>query len=233
MILGNQEIIIFAMDFDGTITKKSEWPELGEPNWDVINAIKRAQASGAKFILWTNREDTDSKHPGCLTKAIKFCKECGITFDAINENLPIVGDYYDSDVRKISADYYIDDKSPGSIEWFLRSWGGPPPELSLEYRYKLPNLENSRYDILKGEIAGYIEYDITQADHWLGQGAYDPVLEIKLSGDMLPFTVKKYMDFKYQKVIDIGFDLGSAQVDCRGILDTVRRTINVSFRFMK
>lgn len=123
MIFGDQKIDIIAIDFDGTITTKSAWPEIGDINPRVVRAIKNAQDQGVKFILWTNREDTNTKYPGCLTKALDFCKEHGIVFDAVNENLPIVGEYLDMNTRKITADYYIDDKSPGSIEWFLEEYG--------------------------------------------------------------------------------------------------------------
>lgn len=123
MTFGDKEVIIIAIDFDGTITKENLWPEIGEIDHRVVEAIKKAQTLGVKFVLWTNREDSNSKYPGCLTRALDLCREHGIVFDSVNENLPIVGEYYDLDVRKISADYYIDDKSPGSIDWFLDTYG--------------------------------------------------------------------------------------------------------------
>lgn len=47
-----------------------------------------------------------------LRAAIKLCNDNSLYFDAINENLPEVLAMYDNvDSRKITADYYIDDKS--------------------------------------------------------------------------------------------------------------------------
>ena len=114
---------IIAIDFDGTITTEIAYPELGKPNLKVINAIKNAQSQGVKFILWTNRQDDNVEVPQCLTAAVELCRFYGIEFDAINDNLPEVNEIFIVNARKITADYYVDDKSPGSIEWFLDKYG--------------------------------------------------------------------------------------------------------------
>ena len=96
--------MIYAVDFDGTLSL-GRWPEVGEPNKPLFEFLIREQTAGAKVILWTNR------HGALLMGAIEYCKHRGLTFDAVNENLPEIIDLYESDSRKISADVYIDDKA--------------------------------------------------------------------------------------------------------------------------
>jgi cytidyltransferase-like protein len=94
---------VIAVDFDGCICKLA-WPNIGEPNWDIINALKEEKANGTKLILWSCRCGD------LLDDAIKACAEWGITFDAVNENIPErLLKYGFADSRKISADEYWDD----------------------------------------------------------------------------------------------------------------------------
>ena len=44
-----------AIDFDGCLCTDA-FPEIGEPNWAVINRAKTEQQAGAGLILWTCRE---------------------------------------------------------------------------------------------------------------------------------------------------------------------------------
>lgn len=92
-----------AVDFDGTICENA-WPGIGEPNWELINWLCWWREKGNKLILWTNR--TGEK----LEEAVTACKTWGLRFDAVNENLPERILFYGNDCRKISADYYIDDR---------------------------------------------------------------------------------------------------------------------------
>lgn len=98
---------IIAIDFDGTITLKDnrKWKrnkytnDIMEPNTKVIEKIKEVR-NDYYFILWTNR------YGKALKDAVKFCKNNGIEFDAVNKNIvPFKSS------RKIVADYYLDDKS--------------------------------------------------------------------------------------------------------------------------
>lgn len=94
---------VIAVDFDGCICQLA-WPSIGEPNWEIINALKEEKAKGTKLILWSCRCGD------LLDEAIKACAEWGITFDAVNENIPDrLLKYGYSDSRKISADEYWDD----------------------------------------------------------------------------------------------------------------------------
>lgn len=96
---------IWAVDFEGTMTVKSKFPNIGTPNVSVIELLKTARAQGVKLILWTCRE---GKY---LTDALEWCKDYGLEFDAVNENLPEAIEYLGCDTRKVIADLYIDDKS--------------------------------------------------------------------------------------------------------------------------
>ncbi len=94
---------IIAVDFDNTICF-SHWPDLGEPNLRLIGTLKELKQNGNKLILWTCRNGAD------LQRAVVWCEQQGLQFDAINENLPETIALYGGDSRKITADYYIDDR---------------------------------------------------------------------------------------------------------------------------
>lgn len=93
-----------AIDFDGCICQ-SKYPEIGEPNWHVIEEAKKEQATGAGLILWTCRAGKE------LDAAIAACKEWGLNFDAVNQSLPEWIEAWGSDSRKVGADEYWDDKA--------------------------------------------------------------------------------------------------------------------------
>lgn len=93
---------ILAVDFDGTLCENA-WPGIGAPRQDVIDRLKAEQAAGAKTILWTCRRGAK------LTRALLWCLQHGICFDAVNENLPEVVIAFGGDCRKIYATEYWDD----------------------------------------------------------------------------------------------------------------------------
>ncbi len=99
-----EEYKIFAVDFDGTLCY-SNWPELGDPNTVLIDYLKKCKALGHKIILWTCRAGEP------LENAVSWCKEQGLIFDAINDNLPEIVALYGNNSRKITCDYYIDDRA--------------------------------------------------------------------------------------------------------------------------
>lgn len=103
---------IIAVDFDGTLCKNN-YPDIGEPNTKLINYLKTIKEDGNKLILWTCRKNEK------LTDAVKWCKEKGLIFDAVNENLQESIKFFDGDSRKIFADIYIDDKSHKDIDELL------------------------------------------------------------------------------------------------------------------
>lgn len=95
---------IIAVDFDGTLFTE-EYPNIGKPKWRVINWCKERQAKGDILILWTCREGEN------LREAIEMCKEVGLVFDYVNENVPSRIKRRGNDCRKIGADIYLDDKA--------------------------------------------------------------------------------------------------------------------------
>ena len=95
---------IIAVDFDGTLCY-SNWPDLGEPNRPLIEYLRAQRQSGNKLILWTCRAGE------ALERAVSWCRDHDLTFDAINDNLPEIVALYGNNSRKITCDYYIDDKA--------------------------------------------------------------------------------------------------------------------------
>lgn len=95
---------IIAVDFDGTLCE-NKWPDIGEPNWDVIKYCKDEQKKGAKIILWTCRDGVEA------VNAIMWCLNHGLNPDACNSNIPQIIGEFGGDCRKIFADEYIDDKA--------------------------------------------------------------------------------------------------------------------------
>lgn len=102
---------IIAVDFDGTLCE-NKWPEIGEPNEMLFLYLLKQQSVGNKIILWTCRTGR------LLDEAIQMCKNKGLIFDAVNENLPETIKWMVGDSRKIYADIYIDDRNyiPGFEE---------------------------------------------------------------------------------------------------------------------
>ena len=105
--------LVIAVDFDGTLCEFA-FPKIGEQTEkqkELMSLLVYMKSQGHKLILWTNRGDNE-EYP-VLTEAIEWCKERGLEFDAINQNLP--------DQKKLSgpspkimADFYIDDKA---LKW--------------------------------------------------------------------------------------------------------------------
>lgn len=108
---------IIAVDFDGTLYKGHQFPEIGEPRTWLIELLKQWQMLGCKLILWTCREDVDEGDIAeysprlYLTEAIEWCKEHGLKFDAVNQNYIETRDPSIKTSRKVFAHLYIDDRS--------------------------------------------------------------------------------------------------------------------------
>lgn len=95
---------IIAVDFDGTLCE-NKYPKIGEANKELIDYLKKRQENGEKLILWTARNEEQTQ------QAVKWCKEQGLIFDAVNENLPEIIEAFGGDSRKIFANEYIDDRN--------------------------------------------------------------------------------------------------------------------------
>ena len=91
--------MIICVDFDKTLSLGTRYPHIGKPNTELFSLLNSLQNLGHTIILWTCREGEP------LDKAVIWCKENGLEFDYVNQNVPWLG----FDCRKIVADWYIDD----------------------------------------------------------------------------------------------------------------------------
>lgn len=107
---------IVAVDFDGTLVQGAKFPEIGELNVDLANALISGKYKDWKKILYTHR----SGHT--LDLIIPYLKDLesrlGIKFDAINDNVQEVKDaLHGGPIKKVWFDEFIDDKAiiPSSL----------------------------------------------------------------------------------------------------------------------
>lgn len=99
-----------AVDFDGTIVTH-EYPAIGRPIPFAIDVLKRLIEDGHQLILWTVREGE------LLDEAVRYCRERGVEFYAVNANYPEAAADQQSP-RKLLVDLWIDDRNIGGLpEW--------------------------------------------------------------------------------------------------------------------
>lgn len=99
--------LIIAVDFDDTLAKAGEkYPEIGEPTYLLTTLIgfRKIFKEHLQIILWTCRAGE------ALQMAIDYCKERGLEFDAINEDVPATLKWK-SKTPKPFAHIYIDDRN--------------------------------------------------------------------------------------------------------------------------
>ena len=92
---------IVAVDFDGTLSLDSQYPNIGRFNTHLYEALMKLKGIGWSIVLWTCREGKE------LKEAVECCKMNGLEFDAINEN----PSHVPFKSRKVVADMYIDDRA--------------------------------------------------------------------------------------------------------------------------
>lgn len=106
---------IIGVDFDGTLAVTANtYPKVQEPIQETIDYILEEQKKGAYLILVTMRENNE------LTEAVMWCKERGIVFDAVNDNLSFMKEAFNNNPRKIFCTEYIDDRNLGGMEYILQ-----------------------------------------------------------------------------------------------------------------
>lgn len=101
--------MVIAVDFDGTITDKNEFPKIGKWKEHALDAIKNLQLHGHKIIMWTCREGT------YLDDARTALEKEYIYLDGFNFSP------YQLQSRKIVADVYVDDKNVfmvDDVDWY-------------------------------------------------------------------------------------------------------------------
>lgn len=98
--------MIIAVDFDGVLCK-NRFPQIGEPDYDMISKIRQLSDLGHEMVLWTSRTGQE------LDDAVDWCGDRGLHFCAVNENAPSNRRKYmmkyPNGTRKAYADLYIDD----------------------------------------------------------------------------------------------------------------------------
>ena len=92
---------MIAVDFDQTLAYGT-YPECGKPNVRLIDWLNECKKNGCKLILFTCREGKP------LEDAVEWCKEHGLEFDAVNDNLEEVKQRLGANPRKVLFDHYID-----------------------------------------------------------------------------------------------------------------------------
>lgn len=106
---------IIGVDFDGTLaTIDKPYPAIGRPIQEVINYILEEQSHGAYLVLITMREGI------ALEGALMWCEDQGIKFDAVNDNLPHMKEWFGNNPRKIFVNEYIDDNNFGGIDYVIQ-----------------------------------------------------------------------------------------------------------------
>lgn len=97
--------MIFAVDFDGTIVENA-YPDIGLLRPGAVEALRLMRAHGHTIIIWTCRYGQE------LEDMVHFLDGHRIPYDYVNDcpKMPLP-------VRKIYADYYIDDRSVSSWTW--------------------------------------------------------------------------------------------------------------------
>ena len=101
--ISDEKIRTIAVDFDGTLCVGSKFPAIGAPKKELIDYLIACREHGKKVILWSCREGAD------LDAAVGWCRERGLEFDAVNENL--ASEWLCGNPRKVVADLYIDDRA--------------------------------------------------------------------------------------------------------------------------
>ena len=126
----SKRIEIWAVDFDGTLCE-STWPGIGRPNIKLIDLLIKSRKEGIKLILWTCREGEK------LQEAVKWCRDHGLEFDAVNDNLPEMISLHGNNCRKVFAAKYIDDLSADKEQYGIPFHGEPEPDKELIEKYPI------------------------------------------------------------------------------------------------
>ena len=105
---------IIGVDFDGTLAvTRGTYPEIQRPIQEIIDYVKSEQDKGAYVILITMREGA------VLHDAVMWCMDQGLIFDAVNDNLPHMKEFFQNNPRKIFCTEYLDDMNIGGIDHVL------------------------------------------------------------------------------------------------------------------
>lgn len=105
---------IIGVDFDGTLAvTRSSYPRIQQPISEILEYVIEEKQNGAEVILITMREGKE------LEDAVEWCRKQGLEFDAVNDNLPYIQEYFRGNPRKIFFNEYIDDRNVGGITYII------------------------------------------------------------------------------------------------------------------
>ena len=106
--------MIIAVDFDGILAQTNvPFPQIGTPNYRMLEFVGNLIQDGHEVILWTSRTGA------ALNDALTWCYRYGLEFCAVNDqassNKLKYSHIYPQGTRKVNADIYLDDHSPDFI----------------------------------------------------------------------------------------------------------------------
>ena len=105
---GVEEIRILGLDFDGTVTKVNNYPNVGEFRPGSMDTLKAFQKAGGKVLLWTCRQGRPLAH------ALDVMDAEGFVPNWVNSPTIITQGY------KPYYDLLIDDRALGCpLDWFF------------------------------------------------------------------------------------------------------------------
>lgn len=101
-----------GIDFDGTLTLDpgDSYPIIAPPRWPLVRLCRLWAAQGHRLVLITLRED-GGPLGNVLSAALDWCTRRGLTFAAVNDNLPDRSARWGSNPRKVAVDVMIDDRA--------------------------------------------------------------------------------------------------------------------------
>lgn len=106
---------IIGVDFDGTLAiTRGTYPRIQGPIQEIIDYVISEQKKGAHLVLVTMREGKE------LEDAVAWCKEQGLEFEAVNDNLDYMKEFFHSNPRKVFVNEYLDDTNFGGIDYILQ-----------------------------------------------------------------------------------------------------------------
>lgn len=106
-----------ALDLDGVLWPDT-WPEIGPVDREMVRAIGKVQHLGVQIVFWTCRERN------LLDRAIWKCQDAGLvpTRGMVNVTPIERVQHFGSAPSKISADWYVDDRSVGYTRNGTLAW---------------------------------------------------------------------------------------------------------------
>lgn len=122
----SEKLFVVALDFDGTLVDRGQWPGMG-PDLGAAFWLRKLADRGTRFLLWTMRDGKE------LQAAVKYCTaHLGIDLMGVNDN-PTQRGWSRS--PKAHATIYVDDRAigvplrPGATEHHVVDWARVGPML--------------------------------------------------------------------------------------------------------